>query len=106
LGYRAGFSFVRGTYESDYPYLFPVPLFTAGATSGAVSSILPSPRINPVTATRKHNAGALTLGFDAAIDMTRRLALVPEVRALVFSAPSNGPVVFLIRPGVGIRWNF
>jgi hypothetical protein len=107
LGYRAGFSFVRGTYESDYPSFFPVPLFTSGATtSGVVSSILPSPRINPVSATRKDNAGALTLGFDAAIDMTRRLALVPEVRALVFSAPSNGPVIFLIRPGVGIRWNF
>jgi hypothetical protein len=55
---------------------------------------------------QEHNAGAFALGVEAAIDLTPKLALVPEVRALVFSAPANGTTVFLIRPGVGVRWTF
>jgi hypothetical protein len=55
--------------------------------------------------TSKRNAGALTLGFDAAIDVTPRLAVVPEVRASTFSIGA-GPTVFLIRPGLSARWKF
>jgi hypothetical protein len=109
LGYRAGFSFVRGTYKLDAPNLiFPAAVFAAESGPGnlrAVSLPLPS-LLTPLSATRTHNAGALTLGFDAGIDLTRKLALVPEIRALVFSAPNDGPTVFLIRPGIGMRWNF
>jgi len=67
---------------------------------------VPPPQFGARTITQEHNTGALALGFESAIDLTRRLAVVPEVRALVFSAPNNGPGVFLIRPGVGVRWKF
>jgi hypothetical protein len=58
------------------------------------------------TLTQKHNAGGLLLGFEAAVALTSRLSLVPEVRALTFSTVNNGPAVFLIRPGIAVRWNF
>jgi len=107
LAYRAGFSFVRGTYKSDYPsYILPAAIFTQDATSVRFPPILPPPIFTASTVTQEHNTGALTLGFESAIDLTRRLAVVPEVRALVFSAPNNGPGVFLIRPGVSARWKF
>jgi hypothetical protein len=105
LGYRAGFSFVRAIYKSEYPgFAVPVEIF------GNVRPIeIPSPRIilpRTTTLTQKHNTGALTLGFDAAIDLTSRFSIVPEIRALVFSTPGSGPGVFLIRPGIGVRWKF
>ena len=43
-------------------------------------------------------------GFDAAIGVTKGIAIVPELRAMAFSSP--GPGVFLIRPGAGVRWSF
>lgn len=111
LAYRAGFSFVRAVYASEYPgypgYPMPTAIFSESRGGGPVRLppiILPPPRI--ATITQKHNTGALTLGFDAAIDVTDRLAVAPEVRALVFSTPGMGPGVFLIRPGVGVRWKF
>jgi hypothetical protein len=45
------------------------------------------------------------LGFETAIAFGERVALVPEVRALAFSTNNVGGV-FLIRPGVGVRWRF
>ena len=113
LGYRAGFSFVRGSYKSDYPgYPIPADIFRGAATADfvisgiTVSSISTLPQFSTRTITQEHNAGALALGFESAIDVTQRVAVVPEVRALVFSAPYNGPGVFLIRPGIGVRWKF
>jgi hypothetical protein len=110
LGYRGGFSFVRGTYRSDYPGYpgFPIPtaIFTRAAAGLTFPTILPPPQFITRTITQEHNSGALALGFESAIDLSRRVAVVPEVRALVFSAPNNGPGVFLIRPGVGVRWKF
>jgi len=38
------------------------------------------------------------IGAEAAVTLTRSLALAPEVRVLSFDG------VFLIRPGVGVRW--
>jgi hypothetical protein len=49
------------------------------------------------------NAGAVALGVEAAIALTPRLAIVPELRAMVVNNPSN---VFLIRPAAGVRWTF
>jgi hypothetical protein len=107
LGYRVGFSFVRGTYKSDYPsFVIPAAIFTREAAGLTFPTVLPPPQFGAGTITQEHNTGALTIGFESAIDMTRRIAVVPEVRALVFSAPNNGPGVFLIRPGIGVRWKF
>jgi hypothetical protein len=106
LGYRGGFSFVRGTYKSDYPSYIILPAAIFSRPDAALTFPVPPPQFSARTITQEHNAGALALGFESAIDLTRRLAVVPEVRALVFSAPNNGPGVFLIRPGVGVRWSF
>jgi hypothetical protein len=120
FGYLAGFSFVRATYKSDFPnYGVPVPLFTqgyetladfrlAGPTSviSSISSSVIYPPIRVSTQTQKRNTGGLVLGFEAAIALMSRLAVVPEVRAFTFSTINGGSSVFLIRPGVGVRWSF
>lgn len=117
LAYRAGFGFVRGTYRSDSPgYILAGSTVTWSSTQSNVRNELipiglrpiplPSPTFTRTSTTQTQNAGALTLGFDAGIDITSRFALVPEMRALVFSAPLSGPTVFLIRPGLGVRWTF
>jgi hypothetical protein len=107
LGYRAGFSFVRATYTSDYPsFVLPAEIFTRAGSGPAFPTILPPPQFTTRTITQSHNAGALVLGFESAIDLTRRVAVTPEVRAFLFSAPYNGPGIFLIRPGVAVKWNF
>ena len=79
--------------------------FDVGRTSTGITAF-PVSSLRATTLTQRHNAGALILGFDAAIDVTSRLALVPEIRALAFSTPGAGGGVFLIRPGIGVRWNF
>jgi len=111
LGYRVGFSFVHATYKSDYPGYYPQPLalFSDSRISVVAPGNLPSPTliVPPIVAlTQKQNTGALAFGFDASINFTRHLAVTPELRAMVFSTPSIGPGVFLIRPGVGVRWSF
>ena len=107
LGYRAGFSFVRAAYESDYPsFVLPAAIFAPGGTSTIFPTILPPPQFTTRTITQKHNTGAVVLGFESAIDLTPRIAVAPEIRALLFSAPYNGPGIFLIRPGVAVKWNF
>jgi hypothetical protein len=111
VGYFAGVSFVRATYKSDYPsYGVPIPLFSGGeAATGATlpfSVIYPPTTFNVVTYTQKDNATGVILGFEAAINLTKHLAAVPEFRFLTFSTPQAGPGAFLIRPGVGIRWSF
>jgi hypothetical protein len=109
LGYLGGLSFVRGTYTSDYPsYGVPVPLFTVGSPTGvdSVPVVFPPPTVTVGTLTQKDNKLGVVLGFEAAIDVAKHLAAVPEIRALTFSAPGAGPSVFLIRPGVGVRWSF
>lgn len=109
LGYMAGFSFIRGVYKTDYPYGVPGPLFTittAELAATPIPAIYPPPPLTITTLTQTDNARGVILGFEAAIDVTKHFAVVPEVRALTFSAINNGPGVFLIRPGVGIRWGF
>jgi hypothetical protein len=111
LGYLAGLSFIRETYKSDYPnFGVPVPLFsTAGSALGtAIGSpvVFPPPIFVVRTVTQKNNATGVILGFEAAIDLASHVAVVPEIRAVAFSTPNSGPAVFLIRPGVAVRWNF
>lgn len=104
FGYRGGFSFVRGTYESDYQ-VFPIAAEVPTRAAGLTFPTIVPPQFGQ-TVTQQHNSGALALAFESAIDLTRRVAVVPELRALVFSAPFSGPAVFLIRPGVAVRWKF
>lgn len=106
LGYRAGFSFMRATYRTEFPDL-AVPLSTAGREPFALlSALLPTIpiRLDSTTLTRTENNGALALGFEAAIEIADNLSVVPELRALAFSTSGRG--TFLIRPGVGARWTF
>jgi hypothetical protein len=107
LGYLAGFSFVRATCKTDYSS--SLAALVDGATTLASFSFdgitIPTfPRSSitlPASAfNEKRNSGALTLGFEAAIDLTPRIAIVPELRASTLSG------VFLVRPGVGARWKF
>ena len=52
-----------------------------------------------------HTWLALTGGSDAAISLTRRLALVPQLRIHSYLPPANTPLVF-VRPRVALRWQF
>jgi hypothetical protein len=119
LGYLAGFSFIRATYQSDYPdfVVLPAALSTSffswsssvasppsGSRIDGLPTIFPPPRFARLTQTDL--TGGAILGFEAAVDLTRHLAVVPEIRALMLSTPNNGPGLFLVRPGVGVRWTF
>jgi hypothetical protein len=104
LGYFAGFSFVRSKYKSDLDAILPL-LATATAAGSALPPPIPTQLlVRPTPVTQISNSSGAVLGLEAAIDLTRRLAIVPEVRALTFSIRGDG--VFLIRPGVGVRWSF
>ena len=106
LGYFFGFSFVRSTFKSQYPDYYTLAAGGSGGTGTIVRpTIFPPPVFNVETITFVDNTSAAILGFEAAVDLGKHFALVPEIRALAFS-PGNGAGVFLIRPGVGLRWNF
>jgi hypothetical protein len=100
MGYRAGFSFVRATHTTEIPF-DALPFFTFEDLLGSITTVprtslaLPSGSL-----ASKQNSGALTLGIEAAIVLTPKIALVPELRASTWSG------VFLIRPGAGVRWSF
>ena len=114
LGYRAGFSFVRATYINEFPSFTGLTIFDDGdpiawgfsGFTGLSSSDSPRVSSSVTTVTTTRNSGALTLGVEAAIDLTAKISLVPELRASTFSTANSGPGVFLIRPGVGVRWKF
>lgn len=72
--------------------------------SGFSSLTLPVPDIAGRTLRRVDNSTGAALGFEAAVDMSRHLAVVPGIRAIVFS--NGGQSVFLIRPEAGVRWSF
>jgi hypothetical protein len=100
MGYLAGFSFVRATYKTELPSDL-LPFLTFEDLLGSITSFPRSSLTLPSGAfSNKRNSGALTLGVEAAIDLTPKFAVVPELRASTLSG------VFLIRPGVGARWNF
>ena len=106
LGYRAGFSFLRATYRTDFPDVVPLTSILTSLPSGLLTTLLPTvpSRLDSATLTRTENNGALVLGFEAAIEIGDNLAVVPELRAFAFSTSGQG--TFLIRPGVGARWTF
>ena len=115
LGYLGGFSFVRATHESELPdfaiLLGSQVVWTGGSfgststsSGGLAPSIFPPPVITTRTIRQVDNSPGAVLGLEASIDVTGKLAVVPEIRALTFS--SAGRTVFLIRPGAGVRWSF
>jgi hypothetical protein len=111
LGYLAGLSLIRETYKSDYPsYGVPVPLFSraSSALGAGIGSpvIFPPPPFVVRAVTQKTNATGVIFGFEAAVDLASHIAVAPEIRVVAFSTPNSGPGVFLIRPGIGVRWNF
>lgn len=100
LGYLGGFSIVRGTYRSTTPDFRILP----AGNARSVPTIFPPPDFTATTLRRTGTAAGGLLGFEAAVDLTSRLTLVPGVRTIVFSNVGQG--VFLIRPEVGARWSF
>lgn len=86
LVYSAGASFLRSRQELEQTYSNPAALFLfpAGQRTTVVN----------------YSAGVL-LGFDARIEMTEHLELVPGIR---FHASRSN--LWLIRPGVGLAWKF
>jgi hypothetical protein len=105
FGYRGGVAFIRGVYQTPYPGYYAL---------AAVTSSIALPPPYPTTiypppftmVTERQLSVGLTLGMEAAVDVTKRIAVVPEIRLTTFSRPYDGPTVFLIRPGVGVRWTF
>ena len=116
FGYLAGFSFMRTTYTTEVSgiglpaFVFeqlglPYAEFSLGSANSPIR--LPSLTLPSSALKSTRNSGALTLGFEAAINVTERIAVVPEIRATTFStSPAGTDGVFLIRPGVGVRWGF
>ena len=109
LGYLGGLTFVRGTYESNIPDFSYVPIdisfISDSPLSGALSSVtFPVPRGTSRSVRRTDLATGALVGLEAVIDLRGRFALVPGVRAIVFS--NQGQSVLLIRPEAGVRWNF
>ncbi len=108
LGYLGGLTFVRGTYESEIPDFSYLPTLTftdlSSVVAGLSSVTLPLPGITARTLRRTDNSAGGIVGFEAAIDVSQRFALVPGVRAIVFSDREQS--VFLIRPEAAVRWSF
>jgi hypothetical protein len=106
-GYLAGFSFVRGTYKSRVPSYYTIAADLLNSTtrlSSVFPTIFPPPVLSFDDVTTTENTSGVVLGFETAIDVGQKLAIVPEVRALAFS--QRGAGAFLIRPGVSVRWSF
>jgi hypothetical protein len=113
LGYFGGLALVRGTYETELPdYSFPpidlsfvrdLPNITIPGFSFP-SFAIPGFSIPGQSLSRVDNSTGGVMGFEAAIDVSEHLSVVPGVRAIVFS--NVGQSVFLIRPEVGARWSF
>lgn len=69
---------------------------TAAATLGA--AFLPGPSTSETKSAAYH--AVAVVGADAAVSVTSRLAVVPQVRAYVLGGALS------LRPGVGLRWTF
>jgi hypothetical protein len=109
LGYLGGLALVRGTYETTFARFSYIPLELPLMSGLSRIPGLPSftqivPEITGQTLRHTDNSVGGLLGIEAAVDISRRIALVPGMRTIVFS--NDGQSVFLIRPEVGVRWSF
>jgi len=107
--FLGGLTFVHFTRTFDTSG--PTPLASAVLSTGATTSlsqvsyiIAPAPVVRPQKMV--DNVPAATVGFNLALDLTRHLALVPEVRAHTFSLNGGSPSAFVLRPGLAVRWIF
>ena len=107
--FLGGLTFVHFTRTFDTSG--PTPLASGVVWSGSTTSlsqvsyiISPAPVVRPQKAV--DNVPAAAVGFNLALDLTRHLALVPEVRAHAFSLNGGGPSAFVLRPGLAVRWTF
>lgn len=106
-GVFGGLTFMHVTrrYEGGYPLAYGI---IQGSPSGGQAA--PIPCCYPCCSIRPpdqvDNVPAATVGAEAALELGRHIAAVPEVRAHVFSLSNGGPSAFAIRPGIGIRWMF
>jgi hypothetical protein len=111
LGYLGGLALVRGTYESTLPAFSYTPIELSyvqgsiGAFVGIGSRTLPVPlTTGGQTFRRIDNSVGGVIGLEAGIDLGDHFAVVPGVRAVLFS--NQGQSVFLTRPEIGVRWTF
>ena len=109
LGYLGGMALVSGTYEATFPEFSYIPIDLSSIRSlssipGLASLTQSIPTITGGTLRQTDNSVGGVIGFEAAIDLSDHLALVPGVRAVVFS--SGGQSIFLTRTEVGVRWAF
>ena len=107
--FLGGLTFVHFTRTFDTSG--PTPLASGVVWTGATTSlsqvsyiVAPAPVVRPQRVV--DNVPAAAVGFNLALDLTRHLALVPEVRAHAFSLNGGGPSAFVLRPGLAVRWNF
>ena len=108
--FLGGLTFVHFTRTFDTTG--PVPLasvltLTGGVATTALSELTYVTQALVVRPQHEvDNVPAAAVGFNLALDLTRHLALVPEVRAHAFSLNSGGPSAFVLRPGLAVRWMF
>ena len=106
--FLGGLTFVHftRTFDTSGPTPLDSGLVRFGTTPGlsAIYTQVPTLVVRPQKAV--DNVPAAAVGFNLALDLTRHLALVPEVRAHAFSPNSGGPSAFVLRPGLAVRWVF
>src|SRR2546426_7907581 len=107
--FLGGLTFVHFTLTFDTSG--PTPLASGVVWSGSTTSlsqvsyiISPAPVVRPQKAV--DNVPAAAVGFNLALDLTRHLALVPEVRAHAFSLNGGGPSAFGAPPALALRRAF
>jgi hypothetical protein len=106
----AGHLNVGNVRASRHVRLSPTPLASGFVWTAATTSLSGPTYVERTSAVRQSevvdNVPALAVGFNLALDLTRHLALVPEVRAHALSLNSGGPSAFVLRPGLAVRWTF
>jgi len=110
LATLAGLTFVHmwRRFETTGAVPFVDIAAAAGSTIGIPSGLV-IPPISPLVIPAEtiiDNVPAATVGADVAVDLASHLAVVPSLRAHIFSLSEGGPSGFAIRPAVGVRWSF
>jgi hypothetical protein len=105
--FLGGLTFVHFTRTFDT--IGPTPLDSGTVRASATTSLSEFTYVAQSLVVRPHDVVdnvPAAAGFNLALDLTRHLALVPEVRAHAFSPNGGGPSAFVLRPGLAVRWNF
>lgn len=89
LDVMGGLGLVRRSLRWSYETRFTAP---------ALGAFLPQPSTSEARSAAYH--AVAVVGADAAVSVTSRLAVVPQVRAYVLGGALS------LRPGLGVRWTF